>query len=251
MLVQKKLLFEFFNYFFNLYYIAFFKKNFEKCLYDNCYTELEQQLIMIIISDAILICIKFYYNVINLRKKVNKFEKEIQIKFSYLENTSNKFRYYTRYAFNNKSIVEYYLKIFLTFGYILQFGACCPLSFILVLFITILTRVTLGISLRDIYYAQIYDENTGLGIINQAQELISFIGIISNLFIIFYTNNNFAKIKTTHKFFSIILTENIIIFIIKFFEPFNLPNWFRYRNKLALKYYRKYGTRKKKIEQIQ
>jgi hypothetical protein len=206
---------------------------------------------MIIISDAILICIKFYYNVINLRKKVNRFEKEIQIKFSYLENTSNKFRYYTRYAFNNKSIVEYYLKIFLTFGYILQFGACCPLSFILVLFITILTRVTLGISLRDIYYAQIYDENTGLGIINQAQELISFIGIISNLFIIFYTNNNFAKIKTTHKFFSIILTENIIIFIIKFFEPFNLPNWFRYRNKLALKYYRKYGTRKKKIEQIQ
>ena len=251
MLVQKKLLFEFFNYYFNLYYIAFFKKNFEKCLYDNCYTELEQQLIMIIISDAILICIKFYYNVINLRKKVNKLEKEIQIKFSYLENTSNKFRYYTRYAFNNKSIVEYYLKIFLTFGYILQFGACCPLSFILVLFITILTRVTLGISLRDIYYAQIYDENTGLGIINQAQELISFIGIISNLFIIFYTHNNFAKIKTTHKFFSIILTENIIIFIIKFFEPFNLPNWFRYRNKLALKYYRKYGTRKKKIEQIQ
>ena len=82
----------------------------------------------------------------------------------------------------------------MTFGYILQFGACCPLSFILVLFITILTRVTLGISLRDIYYAQIYDENTGLGIINQAQELISFIGIISNLFIIFYTNNNFVKV---------------------------------------------------------
>ena len=250
MLIQKKLLFEFFNYYFNLYYIAFMKKNFEKCLYDNCYTELEQQLIMIIISDAIVICVKFYINVISLRKEINKFEKEIQSKYLYIENNSNKFRYYTRYSFKNKSIVEYYLKIFLTFGYILQFGACCPLSFILVLFITILTRVTLGISLRDIYYAQIFDESMGLGIINQAQELISFIGIISNLFIIFYTNNNFVKIKTINKFFYMILTENIIIFITKFIEPLKLPNWFHYRNKLALKYYRKYGTRKKKVEQI-
>ena len=247
MLVRKKLLFEFFNYYFNLYYIAFLKKNLEKCLYDNCYTELEQQLIMIILSDAIVICVQFYNQGISLRKEINKFEKEIQSKYSYIENTSNKFRYYTRYSFRNKSIIEYYLKIFLTFGYILQFGACCPVSFILVLFITILTRVTLGISLRDIYYVQIFDENTGLSIINQAQELISFIGIISNLFIIFYTNNNFVKIKTMNKFFYMILTENIIILITKFFEPFNMPNWFHYRNRLALQYYRKYGTRKKKI----
>ena len=250
MLVQKKLLFEFFNYYFNLYYIAFLKKSFEKCLYDDCYRELEQQLIMIIISDAIVICVKFYKNVISLRKEINKFEKEIQIYLN-MENPSNKFRYYTRYSFKDNSIVEYYLKIFLTFGYILQFGACCPVSFILVLFITVLTRVTLGISLREIYYAQIYDENTGLAIINQAQELISFIGIISNLFIIFYTNNNFVKIKTAYKFFYMILLENIIIFITKYFEPFNQPNWFRYRNKIGLKYYRKYGTRKKKIESIQ
>ena len=250
MLVRKKLLFEFFNYYFNLYYIAFLKKNFEKCLNDNCYTELEQQLIMIIISDAVVMCVKFYNNGISLRKEINKFEKEIQSKYTYIENPSNKFRYYTRYSFNNNSIVEYYIKIFLTFGYILQFGACCPISFILVLFMTILTRVTLGISLRDIYYAQTYDENTGLVIINQAQELISFIGIITNLFIIFYTNNNFAKIKTTNKFLYMIITENIIILITKFFEPFNLPNWFKYRNKIGLKYYRKYGTRKKKIEQI-
>jgi hypothetical protein len=249
MLVRKKLLFEFFNYYFNLYYIAFLKKNFEKCLYDNCYKELEQQLIMILLSDAIVISVKFYKNVISLRKEINKFEKEI-LKYN-IDNPSNKFRYYTRYSFGNNSIIEYYLKIFLTFGYILQFGACCPISFVLVLFITILTRVILGISLREIYYAQIYDENTGLNIINQAQELISFLGIISNLFIIFYTNNNFVKIKTAYKFFYMILLENIIIFITKYIEPFNQPNWFRYRNKLGLKYYRKYGTRKKNIQNIQ
>ena len=194
---------------------------------------------------------EFYTNVYSLRKEINKIEKEIKSKYLFVENPSNKFRYYTRYPFKNNSIVEYYLKIFLTFGYILQFGACCPVSFIPVLFITILTRVTLGISLRDIYYSQILDENTGLVIINQAQELISFIGIISNLFIIFYTNKNFVKIKTSSKFFYMIMTENIIIFITKYFEPFSYPNWFHYRNKIGLKYYRKYGTRKKKIEQIQ
>ena len=58
--LKKKLIFEFFNYYFNLYYIAFFKKHFEKCLYDNCYKELEEQLVMIVISDATVTCFKFY-----------------------------------------------------------------------------------------------------------------------------------------------------------------------------------------------
>ena len=247
LLVQKKLIFEFFNYYFNLYYIAFIKNNVEKCLYDNCYKELEEQLIMIVISDATVICVKFYINVYSLRKQRNKFEKEIQSKYLYLENNSKKFKYYTRNIFEDGAITQYYLQIFLSFGYILQFGACCPISFILVLFSTIITRISLGISLRDIYYAQTQSEYTGLSIINHAQELISFIGIISNLFIIFYTNQSFDKIKTSNKFFYMVLTENIIIFITQFFEPFKLPNWFNYRDKIAIKYYRKYGTRKKRF----
>ena len=246
MLVQKKLIFEFFNYYFNLYYIAFFKKYFEKCLYDNCYKELEEQLIIIIMSDATVICIKFYINVISLQKQQSKFEKEIQSKYLYIENNSKKFRYYTRDPFKDDSIIQFYLQIFLTFGYIIQFGASCPISFILVLFITILTRVSLGISLRDIYYAQTQSESIGLNIINQAQEIITFIGIISNLFIIFYTNESFVKIKKFYKFFYMILTENIIILTTQFIEPFRLPKWFNYRNKIAIKYYRKYGTRKKR-----
>ena len=247
LLVQKKLIFEFFNYYFNLYYIAFIKDIVEKCLYDNCYKELEQQLIMIVISDTTVICVKFYINVISLRKQKRKFEKEIQLKYLNLENNSRKFKYYTRDIFEDGEIINYYLQIFLSFGYILQFGACCPISFILVLFSTIITRISLGISLRDIYYAQTQSEYTGLSIINQAQEIIAFIGILSNLFIIFYTNQSFVKIKTANKFFYIILTENIIIFITQFFEPFKLPNWFDYRHKIAIKYYRKYGIRKKRF----
>jgi len=41
------------------------------------------------------------------------------------------------------------------------------------------------INLREINYTQIHDEDTGLVIINKAQELISFIGIISNLLLFF------------------------------------------------------------------
>jgi len=40
--------------------------------------------------------------------------------------------------------------------------------------------------LKDIYFVQTHSQSTGLININQAQELISFIGIISNLFIILY-----------------------------------------------------------------
>ena len=45
---------------------------------------------MIIISDAVVMCVKFYNNGISLRKEINKFEKEIQSKYTYIENPEKK-----------------------------------------------------------------------------------------------------------------------------------------------------------------
>ena len=61
-----------------------------------------------------------------------------------------------------------------------------------------------------------------------------------------FIRKSFVNIKTSNKFFYMIITENIIILITQFIEPFQLPNWFKYRNKIAIKYFRKYGTRTKK-----
>ena len=46
-ILKKQLIFEFFNYYFNLYYIAFAKNYFESCLFNDCFHELGNQLTMI------------------------------------------------------------------------------------------------------------------------------------------------------------------------------------------------------------
>ena len=76
-------------------------------------------MITIVISYVVVTCFKFYINVISLRKQKNKFEKEIQLKYLYLENSSKKIRYYTRQPFEDSSIAQYYLQLFLSFGYII------------------------------------------------------------------------------------------------------------------------------------
>ena len=46
-------IFEFFNYYFNLYYIAFIKHYYGTCISNDCHLELGDQLIIIIICDLI------------------------------------------------------------------------------------------------------------------------------------------------------------------------------------------------------
>ena len=71
-ILKKQLTFEFFNYYFNLYYIAFGKRYFETCVFNDCFHELGNQLTMIIISDITVVASKTVYYFIHKRKQKKK-----------------------------------------------------------------------------------------------------------------------------------------------------------------------------------
>lgn len=244
--IKMKIVFEFFNYYFCLYYIAFIKKYYNTCLDGDCHNELGNQLNIIIICDLIVpiifIIIPVFYNI----KKRNELENKIP-NDTYEQNSSNKYKYYTRNKFLYKHMKSHYIKTILYFGYIIQFGASAPITFTLILLATIFNRIVLGISLKDIYYAQVFEESIGIHKFKKWIKIISFIGILSNLCCIFYTNNYFYWLSNGRKLIYIALTENIVLIIIKLFGYDSLPTWFYFKDKIDFTYLRKFGIRAKKI----
>ena len=115
------------------------------------------------------------------------------------------------------------------------------------LILTIFFRLATGFSMKYLVFIKNLDESMGIGIFNEVLGLMSFFGIISNLCIIFYTNKHFAHLDRSQKFFYLILTENLIFFILKLSNVSRPPNWFEFKNKVEVKYLKKYGIRSKSI----
>ncbi len=247
-LLKKQLTFEFFNYYFNLYYIAFGKKYFEKCAYDDCFNELGNQLTMIIISDITVQATKSIYYFIYERKLRKKFEKLILEKETYSKNNSKKFRYYTRSTFGEHDISSVILPVIFNFGYIVQFGVTSKISFIFMFLLSIFIRLLTGFNLKYLVYLKLLYESNGIGIFNRVQKIMAFLAIVSNLGIIFYTNKDFNLIRRSEKFFYFLIYENIIIAVLKLLKISFYPNWYEFKNEIELKYLRKYAIRGKNIK---
>ena len=243
----KQILFEFVNYYFNLYYIAFIKKYFDTCLYNDCFIELGNQLTMIILSDFCYHIIQFSYNIIFKKKKQKKFEKDYIFNKEH-KNSSRKLIYYTRNEFKIQDLDNLLLEIILNFGYVIQFGITSSLSFFLIFFLTILIRILNTISFKYFVFYQSFKESKGIGIFVNVQTFFQFLGIISNICILLFSNNmynNYFDIK--EKLFIMIIIENFVFLVINIVIYGYLPNWFQYRHQVDVKYYKKFGVRKKNI----
>ena len=239
-------IFEFFNYYFNLYYIAFIKNYYGTCLENDCHSELGDQLIIIIICDLVFTIINILLPTLYTIKQKYELDSKI-MESDYNKNHSNKFIYYTRNIFDYKDMKKYYLKPVLYFGYIIQFGASAPMTFLLILLTVIFNRIVLGISLKSIFFAQVSEESTGLNQMKKCLKIIIYIGIISNLCSIFYTNDYFDSLSNGRKLIFIALTQNIVLIIIKLFSYDSLPKWYYFKDKIDFTYLRKFGIREKKL----
>ena len=247
-LIRKKVFFEFFNYYFNLYYIAFIKKYLGKCEYNDCYYELSNQLIIILFSDLISIFIKLFYNGFYLRNQKKIFENNILDKYINSNNTSKKYIYFTRKEFKQNDIHNLMIRMLYNFGYIMQFGVCCPISFSFMFFNILITRIINSIRMSQLLYVKTMNESKGI-IIFKIQKILVFIGFFSNYGIIAYTNEDSRKFfGTSNKiFFYFVVFENFILLIMKLFNFDKKPSWFRYRLEIELKYLNKFGIRQKQL----
>ena len=246
-LLKKQICFEFFNYYFNLYFIAFGKRYLDTCNYGDCYLELGNQLSIIILSNITVLITKFLYDILYKRKKMKKFEDTLKKKYKKNENSSKKLIYYTRneYTEDRDSLI---LPIIFNFGYILQFGASSPISFFFVLVLTMILRITNGISMTHLFFMRNMNESQGIGIFNSIQGIIVFLGLFSNLCIIFYTNKQFISMEISKKLLYLVITENIVFVILKIGFYIQVPRWFPYKNRIEMKYLKKHGVRSKQVQ---
>jgi hypothetical protein len=154
-LLIKIILFEFFNYYFNLYYIAFIKRYTETCALNDCYAEVANQLTIILTSSIILDSTKLYYAAIYQRNKTKEFEKNLREKNQNLENKSSKYIYYTRSEYESEDASGEYLEIVMNYGYIIQFGASSPISFLIVFLQTLFMRFVDVVKVSKLLYVRI------------------------------------------------------------------------------------------------
>ena len=249
LVTRKRLILEYINYYFNLYYIAFYHKLAGKCYFGNCLQELNNQLIMILITDSLFVIIKLFYKTYNLTKAKRSFESSLMKHYDKSDNineresTSIKFKIYTREEFSEESIQKIILPVIFHFGYVIQFGACFPISFLFLLILAIFCRVTDALSMINIFYLKTIEASKGLKAYNRMQTRIIFIGIFTNIGIIFFTKGkSFLEKEAINAFILIICVENGLFFIFKTFNIEHFPFWFRYKDNIKLRYLKKFGV---------
>ena len=86
---KKRLFLEYVNYYFNLYYIAFYKKIRDKCTENDCFSELKNQLMMILITDSIYVLANLFYKIIFLRSSQKTFENKLMKQYKDDKNDLN------------------------------------------------------------------------------------------------------------------------------------------------------------------
>jgi hypothetical protein len=154
-LLLKILFFEFFNYYFNLYYIAFVKRYFEACAFNDCYGEVANQLTGILTSAIIVDSTRVFWYAIHQRNKLKEFENNIKEANPNLSNRSSKYIYYTRVEYESEDASGEYLDIVMNYGYIIQFGSSSPICFFIALLQTIFMRMIDAIKMSKLQYVRL------------------------------------------------------------------------------------------------
>ena len=246
---RKRLILEYINYYFNLYYIAFYHRLAGKCTYENCLPELKTQLLMLLIVDSIFVLGKLLYKSFYLRKTKKSFETTLMKKYNKSDvindpqSTSIKFKIYTREEFSEENTQKIILPVIFHFGYVIQFGACFPISFLFLFILTIFCRITDALSMVNLFYVKTIEASKGLKGYNRMQTRMLFIGVFTNIGIICYTKGKtFLEKDAIKALIIIIIIENGIFLFFKIFNFEHFPFWFRYKGNIKLRYLKKFGV---------
>ena len=246
---RKRLILEYINYYFNLYYIAFYHRLAGKCTYENCLSELKTQLLMLLIVDSIFVLGKLLYKSFYLRKTKKSFETTLMKKYNKSDvindpqSTSIKFKIYTREEFSEENTQKIILPVIFHFGYVIQFGACFPISFLFLFILTIFCRITDALSMVNLFYVKTIEASKGLKGYNRMQARMLFIGVFTNIGIICYTKGKtFLEKDAIKALIIIIIIENGIFLFFKIFNFEHFPFWFRYKGNIKLRYLKKFGV---------
>ena len=244
----KNIVFEFFNYYFNLYYIAFFKQYYDLCENGSCFQELGNQLFWLIFWNIVADLIKIFWLIVIKFKRQSQFVArhfhEMK-KQGHLSNGSHKLNFYTKKEYKDDNVFNEYFDILLIFGYVVQFGASSPLCFLFAFVHSYFARICSSIKLIKLEYVRIIDGCDGLGLVYEFINIMTMIGLTTNVLVIFFTDGSHFQIDIIQKFFLVIILQNLIHFSTYFLNFDTNPVWFKYKDKIDVHYIEKFVKTKK------
>ena len=266
-LTFKVFLFEFFNNYATLFYIAFYKpyldiKNENSLMKDN---EKFNYSLEIKIHLYVLLLINFGENIVSLLLPVAFYFYHTKIKVNHntnnneiISNKNNSVKHQmTCFQYDNL-LIEYMQKIIL-FGYINLFFVVVPLAPIFIILILVIEYLLDSYKVTNYLYIQNIGGAKGIEVYNNIIKIISFIGIMSNGGLILFTkqyqenNNTFKNFNLTELSGIIrspisifIMFENIILLIMSFINIDIKPKWFSHLEKYKSIYKEKYYNRDRK-----
>lgn len=71
--------------------------------------------------------------------------------------------------------------------------------------------------------------------------MFTFIGLLTNICLIFFTDNRLRNVPLSHKLSSILVVENFVLIFLMFIGYRSLPLWFEYREKIEVGYLKKFS----------
>ena len=260
-LTFKVFLFEFFNNYATILYIAFYKPYLDIKHNTNTNSEKFNYFSEMQIHLYVLLLINIGENLASFGMPMIYFLYQTKFK-SNNKIISNDKNYTIKYQMScykyDNLLIEYMQKIIL-FGYINLFLVAVPLCPIFIILILMLEYVLDSYKLANFVYMTNIGGAKGIEVYNMIIKIISFIGIMSNGGLILFTkqyqdnNNTFRNFHFTElsgimrsPIGIFALFENIILFFMSFISINIEPNWFRHLEKYKSIYIEKYYNREKK-----
>ena len=265
-LTFKVFLFEFFNNYATIFYIAFYKPYLD-IIHDpnniqinsdsekfNYFSEIQIHLYVLLLinlgenlaSFGMPLAFYLYQTRFKNNNKIVSNDRNYTIKYE-----MSCFKY-------DNLLIEYMQKVIL-FGYINLFLVAVPLCPIFIIFILILEYLLDSYKLSNFIYITGIGGAKGIEVYNTIIKIISFIGIMSNGGLILFTkqyqdnNNTFRNFHFTElsgimrsPIGIFALFENVILFFTSFISINIEPKWFKHLEKYKSIYIEKYYNREKK-----
>jgi hypothetical protein len=247
---MKFIMFEFINHYIALYYIAFLRPYLDDpCIENNCLKEIEVQLYVILL-------LHFTFNMIGLaipwiqhkwrERKLKEALKtdEKRASTTSVHDLSSEELTIVPHSIEHQiicdevdSLIDEYNELVILFGYVCFFGVSAPLTPTIIFMLTYLEKYTDSYKLFYLCRISIVEGTTGIEIYNSIFKVFYFIGMLTNIGIILFTNphlidihayDNGADIRNNNdfivKFIIFAMLENLILFIMKFINYNILPS---------------------------
>jgi hypothetical protein len=232
-LAIKLIIFEFFNKYFSLYYIAFFKPYLlEYCIDNNCFKEIEIQLYVILLIKFLFNSLDILYPYLVFKWRKRKYFEKKNMPVGEIEPHSHEHQIISE---DMNTLIFEYNDIIILFGYVVFFSVAAPMTPIIIFVITYVEKIEDCYKFFYLSRISFIDGASGIAIYNKILKIFYFLGMITNIAIVLYTSPGLIDVQAYQeenilnntdfivKFLILALFENVVLLMMSYMNFDFLP----------------------------